>query len=753
MKKLYTLLVVAFATLSSTAQIVNIPDANFKAKLLAANYVLSIASTQTPQYNSTNYNYTVTSYSKIDTNNDGEIQVSEALAIKWLKIDSSSISNLAGIEFFSNLVYLKCDYNLLTNLDLTGLTSLKYLNCKTNLLTNLNVSQCNSLKVLECFENQLTNLQLVNLTNLNYLGCAVNQITNLNVTGCVNLIEIYCNNNQITTIDLSTFTNLQLLDVSVNQLTSLDASSSLNLHSLTCGGNASLVYLNIKNGIINSNSNGWLGVEVNFNLTYICCDEGEINFVLSRLSDYALPNCQVNSYCSFVPGGTFYTIQGNTRFDTTNNGCDATDINIPNQKFNTTNGSITGTIISNNNGSYIIPVSSGTHIMTPMFENSSYFIVSPAIATVTFPATASPFTQNFCVTANGIKNDVEVTVLPIEVARPGFDAYYKIIYKNKGNQVSNGSLSFSFNDSKMDLISAIPVNISSTTNSLSWTYSNLNPFETREINLTFNINSPMETPAVNGGDILNYTAAIVGSTDFMPNDNTFTLNQTVVNSYDPNDKTCLEGTTITPSMVGQYVHYVIRFENTGTFAAQNVVVTDVIDTTKFDLASLVPQSSSHSFVTRINNATGKVEFIFENINLPFNDATNDGYVAFKIKTKSTLVLGNTFSNTANIYFDFNFPIVTNIATTTIAALSNQDFDFGSYFSVYPNPAKDVLHLATKNEIGVKAINIYNILGQMLLVVTNPENNVPIHVSNLKTGTYFIKVLTDKGTANTKFVKE
>ena len=41
----------------------------------------------------------------------------------------------------------------------------------------------------------------------------------------------------------------------------------------------------------------------------------------------------------------------------------------------------------------------------------------------------------------------------------------------------------------------------------------------------------MEIPAVNGGDVLSYTANITsGNTDEMPNDNTFALNQTVVNS-------------------------------------------------------------------------------------------------------------------------------------------------------------------------------------------------------------------------------
>jgi P2-related tail formation protein len=210
-----------------------------------------------------------------------------------------------------------------------------------------------------------------------------------------------------------------------------------------------------------------------------------------------------------------------------------------------------------------------------------------------------------------------------------------------------------------------------------------------EISVVLNVNSPMETPAANSGDILNYTVTnTITNTDEMLSDNTFVLNQTVVNSYDPNDKTCLQGNYVGPDKIGQYVHYMIRFENTGTFPAENIVVKDMIDTAKFDVSSLIPLNASHNYVTRING--NKVEFIFENINLPFDDATNDGYVAFKIKTLPSLVVGNTFSNTANIYFDYNFPIITNTATTTIAALNNPSFEFATYFSLYPNPATSEL---------------------------------------------------------------
>jgi Leucine-rich repeat (LRR) protein len=108
MKKLYTLLVVALIGFAGNAQIVNIPDANFKAKLLLASPSNYIASTETPDASGN-----VTTYSQIDTNNDGEIQVSEALAIKWLYIIQSSIANLTGIESFTNLEFLACGDNQL----------------------------------------------------------------------------------------------------------------------------------------------------------------------------------------------------------------------------------------------------------------------------------------------------------------------------------------------------------------------------------------------------------------------------------------------------------------------------------------------------------------------------------------------------------------------------------------------------------------------------------------------------------------
>ena len=90
MKKLYFLFFLTIGFFAN-AQIVNIPDANFKAKLLSASASNTVASRQTPVYNPTYGTWSVSNYSSIDTNGDGEIQVTESRAIKWLKVFNSNI--------------------------------------------------------------------------------------------------------------------------------------------------------------------------------------------------------------------------------------------------------------------------------------------------------------------------------------------------------------------------------------------------------------------------------------------------------------------------------------------------------------------------------------------------------------------------------------------------------------------------------------------------------------------------------------
>lgn len=148
---------------------------------MAADFSNQIASSQTPVYNSANNYWSVSSYNKIDVNNDGEIQIIEAQAIKWLNVNNSNISDFTGIEAFTNLEYLDCGDNQITSLNVPGLTNLRYLNCRNNQLANLIVSGSTNLHTLNCYDNQLPNLNVSGLTNLQDLECGRNQLTYLNL--------------------------------------------------------------------------------------------------------------------------------------------------------------------------------------------------------------------------------------------------------------------------------------------------------------------------------------------------------------------------------------------------------------------------------------------------------------------------------------------------------------------------------------------------------------------------------------------
>jgi hypothetical protein len=56
-----------------------------------------------------------------------------------------------------------------------------------------------------------------------------------------------------------------------------------------------------------------------------------------------------------------------------------------------------------------------------------------------------------------------------------------------------------------------------------------------------------------------------------------------------------------------------------------------------------------------------------------------------MKTLNTLVVGDTFDNMAGIYFDFNFPIITNTETVTVMGTAGIAATTDSFIAVYPNP--------------------------------------------------------------------
>ncbi|MEQ8469838.1 MAG: T9SS type A sorting domain-containing protein [Marinoscillum sp.] len=209
----------------SFAQTVNIPDENFKNALLAI--------------------------PSINTNNDSEIQISEAESTTSINVNNKGISDLTGIEAFTALLHLRVGSNNLTSLYLSHNTLLQTLNCYSNNLTGLDISANTSLTNLYCYDNQITALDISQNTaleelrchknsisfldissniHLESLWCFSNDITNLELGAAPNLMELRCNNNEITTLISTNL--LTALYAQNNNISSLDISASPNLSTL-----------------------------------------------------------------------------------------------------------------------------------------------------------------------------------------------------------------------------------------------------------------------------------------------------------------------------------------------------------------------------------------------------------------------------------------------------------------------------------------------------------------------------------------
>jgi hypothetical protein len=660
-------------------------------------------------------------------------------------------NNISTIDFspLTSIVNLSCGGNSFTTLNVSSLPTLKTFTCADGQLSGITFNQVGNLESVNLGGNQLTSIDFGPLVHVKILNCAFNQLSSIDISSLSELEGINCQNNLLTDLDISN--NLALTEVTCknNLFTTLDFSDFAGT-SLSCSvGGPLLEYVNVKCGKpVSVSINEFDGPVPD--LLYICADEANVNAIRSDLGFLAY-DIQVNSYCSFTPGGSYDTLNGNISVDLDGNGCDASDPHLEGIKLNMSNGISNNSMFSGPSGDYAFYAQSGELTITP--ATIPFFTFSPASATINLNVSANTVhTQNFCLMPNGIHKDLEATIIPVLPARPGFDAAYQLIYKNKGTQTMSGTVNLTYNDNVLDLVTSNPTTSNQSGGYLEWDFTNLRPFERHFINFTLNVNSPLETPAVNNGDHLLFTTTITPvAEDETIEDNTDALDQIVVGSFDPNDKTCLEGTTMLPQMVGDYLHYVIRFQNSGTFPAENVVVKDVIDTTKFDINTLQLTSSSHPNVTRI---TGNVvEFIHQDINLPAEETDepgSHGYVAFKIKTKNNLILGNSVTNIADIFFDFNFPITTNEATTTVSMLGLNQFENISV-SVSPNPVKNVLHISAKDNI--TSIQLFDIQGRLLQTKLENNNNSSLNLSGKTNGIYFVKVVTDKGMKVEKIIKE
>jgi len=90
------------------------------------------------------------------------------------------------------------------------------------------------------------------------------------------------------------------------------------------------------------------------------------------------------------------------------------------------------------------------------------------------------------------------------------------------------------------------------------------------------------------------------------------------------------------------------------------------------------------------------------------------------------------------------------AVTATVTLGNGDFSVAS-FRFHPNPVKDVLTLSYDRNIS--SIEVYNIVGQQVMVKMIGQNEATVDMSQLSAGTYLVKVMGDSASKTIKVVKQ
>src|SRR5690606_7295675 len=121
------------------------------------------------------------------------------------------------------------------------------------------------------------------------------------------------------------------------------------------------------------------------------------------------------------------------------------------------------------------------------------FVSNPTSYVTEFLNLGNTETHNFCFSPEFIANDVNISIYPLNLPRPGFETNYCLVLTNVGTTQLDGSLTFEFDDSKLQFISANEVLASQSTNTLTFDYMDFNPFETRIIFLEFNVFTPPTT--------------------------------------------------------------------------------------------------------------------------------------------------------------------------------------------------------------------------------------------------------------------
>jgi len=409
------------------------------------------------------------------------------------------------------------------------------------------------------------------------------------------------------------------------------------------------------------------------------------------------------------------------------------------------------------NGRYYFPVDSSVKYNIVELKTPKYHKVTcpenGIKATKHNPKQYTVAGVDFGIIANGVHTDASVKVNDYTGwrARQGFDEHYTICFTNRGTQnIETGTLIFKPDQRITDWVFK-PGPLKWQDNIAEWDVKSVlgKPLKIGE---TYCIEAKATIPVkINLGETVLFDANILtyDIQDENLTDNQHILNQKIVAAIDPNDKQTKQSYHVLPNSL---LDYKIRFQNTGSDTAYNILITDTLDS-KLMINGWIESDVSHKHAINMNGSSTywldaqgiyryKLAWQFVNILLPddkTNEAASHGFITYNMKLGKKAIEGTMIKNRAFIYFDYQEPIITNSANNLVSTIGIPKLPFSeNNFSVYPNPAHDNFFIRNPLK-GTMKIAIINSLGQSVFTqVIAPENQINIETGSFTKGLYLIQ---------------
>lgn len=403
-------------------------------------------------------------------------------------------------------------------------------------------------------------------------------------------------------------------------------------------------------------------------------------------------------------------------------------------------------------GEYALAVlGAGDHEAVP--APLSHYVPAPPEQLASFSGVQQELAgADFAMQPLGSVQDLSIWLVPLGDFRPGFAASYVLHYRNSGTIASPATIDFTAGN-WLTITQTVPPPVGGWPNTPTWFVPSLAPLEEGTILVHAQVDA-----AAPLGDIIASQATITPSAgDALPEDNLSEPLVTVVGSFDPNDILVdREEVDVFELSGGVRLTYRIRFQNTGTASAINVRVENEPPVGTI-LSSLHVISASHPMSLSYSAHTNRLVFEFPNIDLApmsTNEPESHGYVLYDLLLAEDLLPGETVPNTASIFFDFNPPIVTNTAITTITVGMGSAMRAREQgLLAYPNPAGDALWVQLDAGWAGAELRVVDPLGRTVLRERALGQNHRVDCSRLAIGHYQLLVRSSQGERTLRFVRQ